>query len=99
MSIINFDQAQLEHLSSLRFMYKLDSHIHLVSSVTVSAANSISERITLQVNIFYDGDPIDDLSFDLKNYTYEEIINIAGNLTKNEFILYEIDNLLSGVIE
>lgn len=99
MSSTTFDQAQIEHLSALRFMHKLDSHIHLVSSITVSTTEYNQERITLVVDVFHNGDPIEQLSFDLKNYTFEEIINIAGNVTKNDFILYEIDNLLAGEIE
>lgn len=100
MSTANFNQAQIEYLSSLRFMHKLDDHVRAVSSVAISNANySTSERITLLLDIFYDGDPIDKLSFDLRNYTYDDIINIASNLRQNEFILYEIDNLLAGEIE
>lgn len=90
----------MEHLTSLRFMNKIDDHLFVVSSVAISApCIGAPQIISLILNVFYDGEPIENLSFDLKNYSYEEIIKIAGNLRQNEFILYEIDKLLAGEIE
>ena len=96
----NFSQAEMEHLTSLRFMNKIDDHLFVVSSIAISELGlDVPQKISLILNVFYDGEPIENLSFDLKNYSYEEIIKIAGNLKQNEFILYEIDNLLAGEIE
>ena len=99
-SSISFEPVQIERLRSLRFMHKLDDHIHLVSSIIVTSASPNNPyRITLVVDIYHEGTPIENISFDLNNYSYEEIVDIAKNIKQNEFILYEIDTLLSGEIE
>lgn len=92
-----FSKEQLEHLSSLHFINKIDTHLRSVSSVRIvpGSDNSI-ERVILFLEIFYDNDKVDTLSFDLHNHAYEDIIQVVQNISSNEFILQEIDNFLSG---
>jgi hypothetical protein len=92
-----FSQAQIEYLSSLHFINKVDHHLKLLSSVKViNPAENTPPRVILELEIFYDNHQTGTLSFDLHNYGYEDIIGIAQNVRSNEFILQEVDNFLSG---
>lgn len=93
----NLSQAQIEHLSSLHFINKIDNHLRLLSSIkVVNAATNGPLRIMLNLEIFYDNHQTGSLSFDLHNYAYEDIVGLAQNIRGNEFILQEVDNFLSG---
>ncbi len=94
------DQTQIDHLSTLCFINRIDSHLKTVSSVKVFATKSGTPcRVLLVLEIFYDSEKIDELSFNLHNYDYEDIVYVAKNIRSNDFILQEIDNLLAGNIE
>ena len=97
----DFSQAQIEHLSSLHFINKIDHHLRILSSVKlVRGTQTTPPRIILALDIFYDNHQTGSLSFDLHNYEYDDIIAVAQNIRGNEYILHEIDNFLSGdVIE
>ena len=96
-----FSQAQIEYLSSLYYINNIDHHLRIISSVKViHGAIHTPPRVLLMLEIFYENHKSGNLSFDLNNYEYEDIIEIAQNIRKNEFILQEVDNFLSGdVIE
>lgn len=96
-----FSQEQIENLSSLHFINNIDHNLRIISSVKViSSAMHPIPRIMLMLEIFYENHKTGNLSFDLQNYEYDDIIEIAQNIRKNEFILQEVDNFLSGdVIE
>ena len=95
-----FNHEQIQHLSSLRFMNKIDDHVNIITGVNISdAADHDPHRVVLQLDIYYNDQLIDNLSFDLHNFDYEDIISVARNIRSNEFILQEVDNLLSGDIE
>ena len=53
-------------------------------------------RVKLVLEIFYDNHQSGNISFDLHNYEYDDIVNIAQNIRDNDFILQEVDNYLSG---
>jgi len=92
-----FNQAQIDYLSSLHFINKIDHHLQILSSIKlIPAAVTSPSRIILQLEIYYDNQQTGSLSFDLHNYEYEDIIAIAQNIRSNEFILQEVDNFLSG---
>ena len=94
------DQAQIEHLATLCFINKIDEHLRIVSGVRVSpAADCDPLHIRLHLEIYYDDEKVDNLSFNLHNYDYEDIVNVARNIRSNPFILQEVDNLLAGDIE
>ncbi|MGD8938839.1 MAG: hypothetical protein PVJ72_05630 [Gammaproteobacteria bacterium] len=93
------DQTQIDQLSTLCFINRIDSHLKIVSSVKVFTTVDGTFRILLVLEIFYDEEKIDELSFNLHNYDYEDIVHTARNIRSNEFILQEVDNLLAGNIE
>lgn len=90
-------QAQIDHLSTLHFINKIDQHLRILSSIKVTAISADSPlRIILNIEIFYDNQQVGSLSFDLHNYEYEDIVDLAQNIRVNEYILQEVDNFLSG---
>ena len=92
-----FSQAQIEYLSSLHFINKIDHHLRILSSIKLIDASEYSmPRVRLALDIFYNNHQTGTLSFDLHNYEYEDIIAIAQNIRGNEYILQEVDNFLSG---
>jgi hypothetical protein len=94
------NQAQIDHLSTLCFMNKIDDHLNIVSGVRVSTdAQGVACDTLLLLEVFFDGDKIDEMSFGLHNFSYEDIVEVARNIRSNEFIMQEVDNYLSGDIE
>ena len=99
-SEITFSQEQIDQLSSLHFINQIDDHLRVVSNVNVVAvAEHRPRRVMLALDIFYDNHNVDTLGFNLHNYAFAEIIQIAKDIRSNEFILQAIDNLLAGDIE
>jgi hypothetical protein len=95
-----FSQEQVEYLSSLKFINKIDEHLRIVSAIKiVPVADGYPPRVVLILEIYYDDQKIDKLSFDLHGYDYEDIVELARNIRSSEFILQEVDNLLAGDIE
>lgn len=95
-----FNQDQIDKLSSLNFINRIDDHLRIVSGVQILHDKDPSMlRVMLALEIFYDNNKVDDLSFDLHHYDYGEIIEIARNIRSNELIMYEVDMLLAGEIE
>jgi len=94
---ICYSQAQIDYLSSQHFINKIDQHLRIISSVrVVSHAVNTAPSVVLKIDIYYDNHQSGNLSFNLHNYEYEEILAIAKNIRGNEYILHEVDNLLSG---
>lgn len=92
-----FTQKQINHLSSLHFINPVDQHLRIISSIKIiNDKTNTSPRIVLALEIYYDNHHTGDLSFNLHNYEYEDIIAIAQNIRDNEYILHEVDNFLSG---
>jgi len=94
-------KEEIEYLSSLQFINNIDVHLRIISSVKViSNAFHKSSRVLLILEVYYDNDKTGNLSFDLHNYKYDDMIELAKNIRKNDFILQEVDIFLSGdVIE
>lgn len=87
-------QAQINHLGSLHTINIIDNYLKVVSSINITS--ELSQRVRMELEIYYHNDKVSVLSFDLHNYTYTDIIKITNNIHNNEFILQEIDNFLSG---
>jgi hypothetical protein len=92
--------TQIEHLSSLRYINNIDEHMKIVSSVKVlENAPQYDNSVLLILDIFIDNKQIDKMSFNLHNYAYAEIIELAQHISDNEYILRAVDTALSGDIE
>lgn len=97
---IVFSQDQIDYLSSLHFINNIDAHLRIVSSISIAeTADESTLRITLELEIYYDDQRVDTLSFDLHHYGYDDIVDIVQNIRSNEFLLQEVDNYLSGGME
>lgn len=95
-----FSQDQIDHLSSLRFFNVIDDRLRIVSAVRIVVDdNNVVLRVLLILEMYYDGDRVSGLSFNLHNYNYDEIVNEAKNIRSNNYIMREVDNFLAGDIE
>jgi hypothetical protein len=95
-----FNEDQIQHLSSLRFINRIDEHLNIVSGVKISTTtDNIPPRVLLLLDIYYDDKQLEKISFNLHNFDYEDIVYVARNIRSNEYILQAVDNLLSGDIE
>jgi hypothetical protein len=94
------NQAQIDHLSTLCFINKIDDHLKIVTGVRISGSeDDVSRRVLLVLELYFEGEKIDDMSFDLHNFAFEDIVHVAKNIRSNEFIMQEVDNYLAGDIE
>ena len=94
-----FSQQQIDHLSSLHRINQIDENLKVISSVKViTLAANLPPRVLLALEIYFYNRKVDTLSFNLHNYKYEDIVDIAQNVRSNEFLLQEIDNFLAGDI-
>lgn len=94
---IRYTRSQIDDLASQHFINNIDHHLRVISSVrVVGDAASAAPQVILELEIYYDNHPSGRLSFNLHNYEYEEILGVARDIRGNEFILHEVDNLLSG---
>lgn len=92
-----FSQEEINNLTSLHFFNQIDSHLRIVSNVKiVPVIDGRPPRVVLYLELLYDNHRVDNISFDLHNYSYYDIIDLARNVGDNEYLMYEIDNLLSG---
>ena len=94
-----FTQEQIEYLLSLHIINRIDSHLKIVSSIDIIDSNdNTPHRVILLLEIYYNSNKVDTLSFDLHNYEYNEIVHLIKNIRENEFLLQEVDNFLGGDI-
>ncbi len=92
--------TQIEDLSSLRYINTIDEHMRIVSSVKVlDDAHQHNNAVLLVLDIFIDDKHIDTMSFNLHNYAYEEILELARHIRDNDYILRAVDTALAGDIE
>ncbi len=95
-----FTEAQITHLSTLRYINNIDRALRIVSAIRICRDESGEvDRILLLLELYYNNERLTELSFNLHNYTYEDIIEVTRNVGKNEYIMYEVDTYLSGDIE
>lgn len=90
-------KEQIEYLSSLHFINKIDDHLKTIASIkVVEATASVPARVILILDIYFYDEKVDLLTFDLHNYSYDDIIEVVKDIRSNEFILQEVDNFLAG---
>ena len=95
-----FSKEQIKYLSSLHFINRIDDHLKSVNNVNiVDTTDTSPARVILVLELYYDDNKVDMLTFDLHNYYYEDIIEVAKDIRSSEFIMQEVDNFLSGSIE
>lgn len=95
-----YTASQIEHLASVRYINRIDEHMRIVSSLQVlEKSDQFDNHVLLILDIFIDDQQIDKMSFNLHNYDYEEIIDLAQNIRDNEYILRVVDTALAGDIE
>jgi len=96
------NEQQINYLSSFKFINVIDCNIKVLTEFDIKplpAKPSVVGRVIIILNIFFKGDKLSQLSFDLQNYNYDELIEIAKNIKSNDFIMYELDSYLAGDIE
>ncbi|MGR8934660.1 MAG: hypothetical protein ACU837_09770 [Gammaproteobacteria bacterium] len=72
----------------------------IVSSVKVfDNPDPYDNPMLLVLDIFIDNKQIDKMSFNLHNYDYEEVIELAQHIRDNDYILRAVDTALAGDIE
>lgn len=92
--------SQIEHFSSLRYINKIDELMKIVSSVEVlDDAQQHGNSVLLVLDIFIDDKQIDRMSFNLHNYDYDEIVELAQHIRDNDYILRAVDTALAGDVE
>jgi len=92
--------SQIEHLSSLRYINNIDEHMRIVSSVRVlDNPHQHDNLVLLLLDIFIDDKQIERMSFNLHNYAYDEIVDLARHIRDNDYILRAVDTALAGDIE
>lgn len=93
---------QIKLLGTIKFLNVIDDQVKVLSEYEVKylpAAPNIVGRIILVLNVFFKGEKYSEISFDLQNYDYDELVEIAKNIKRNEFIMYELDMHLAGSID
>ena len=90
----NFSTSEKNQLESLKFINKIDKHLKAVSDVKILNDGQV-QRVVLKLDLFYDNDAITPMTFNLHNYSFDEIVDVARNIKDNEFILTEIDMMLA----
>ena len=84
----------------MRYINNIDEHMRIVSSVKVLGdAHRHDYSVLLVLDIFFDGKQVDNMSLNLHNYAYEEIMELARNIRNNDYILQAVDTALAGDIE
>ena len=92
-------EQQRKDLGSMKMLNIIDEQIRVMAEYVprepVDASGTV-EIVVLVLYVFYQDEPITKLSFNLRDYDYEELQDIARNIRDNEFIMYELDLALSG---
>jgi len=95
-----FTETQIAHLNSLRFINNVDQSLKIISAVQLDhGADDVLERVLLLLELYFEGERVSQLSFNLHNHSYEEIVDVARNVRNNDYLMHEVDTYLSGDIE
>lgn len=96
---VSLSPTQLEELSGTSFVNKIDDKMTIVSELgapELVGPHPDDYRVVLYLKVFWEGEEATMLSFNLINYDYDDLIYTAKNIGKNEYILREVDEYLSG---
>jgi hypothetical protein len=95
-------QSHIDELSATHYINKIDHSLTIIAEIKfpqISTNSEGDELVLLYLNVFFHGEKITTLSFNLINYSYEEILQTVRGIKENQFILKEVDDFLSGDIE
>lgn len=95
-------EEQMQDLSAIRYINRIDDKVTIIAEVEACDNPRVptdDEWVTLFLQVFYEGQKMARLSYNLINYNYDEIIYTAKNIKENAYILREVDNYLAGDIE
>ncbi len=68
----------------------------LKAAVSLDAYEHDRSQWLMKIKLFYDGLPAGETSFNLNGYTEQDAHELVKNLSKNDFIMKEIDEYLWG---
>lgn len=85
------EQATIEGFS---FINQIDRNLRVVASLHTRAP--AGGPIELKTQIYYHNEYVATLSFYLHEYTLQECKHLAQNIKDNDYLLYAIDEYLSG---
>lgn len=95
-----FTESQIAHLSALRFINNVDRSLKIISAIKLRyGEGNTLDGILLLLEIYFNGDRITEISFNLHNYSYDEIVEVARNVGNNDYIMQEVDTYLAGDVE
>jgi len=92
-------KEQIDYLTSMKFINSIDEKVKVIAEYEIKflpAAPTVVGRIILILAVFYSEEKVTTMSFDLQNYNYEELLDVAKNIKRNEFIMHEMDTYLAG---
>jgi hypothetical protein len=91
-------QQQRTDISSMNFLNIIDDQIRVmvefVHKGLVEDQDGV-ELVVMVLFVFYQDEPLTKLSFNLRNYEFHELQYIGKNIRDNEFIMSELDMVLS----
>ncbi len=94
-----YTDEQLTDLSTLHHINQIDENLRVVAGINFArTGNDTPPRVILALDIYFNNEKVDTLTFNINNYEYEEITELVKNIRGNEFLLQEIDNFLAGDI-
>lgn len=91
-------QQQRTDISSMRFLNIIDDQIRVMVEFVhkgVVDDQDGAELVVMVLFLFYQDEPLTKLSFNLRNYDFDELQDIGKNIRNNEFIMNELDMALS----
>ena len=92
-------EQQRNEIGTMKYLNIIDEQIRVMAEyVPKKPAGPASpvEIFVLILHVFYKDEPLTRLSFNLQDYEFDELQDIARNIRDNEFIMYELDLALSG---
>ncbi len=96
----SFSQQQIDYLGSMHFINRIDDHLRIVTNVeVVPVTKGMQSRVVLLLDLIYDDEKVDTLSFNLHNYSFDEVVHEARHIKDNEYLMQQVDNFLAGDIE
>ena len=81
-------------MEDLNFITQLEGT--LKAAIHLIPCNDDRTDWQMDIKLFYDGGPAGETSFNLQGYSEEEACDLVKNLSKNEYLMKEIDEYLWG---
>lgn len=97
-----FSKSEIEELTSTNYINRIDKSLTIVSEIRFPEKNGTNSNETvvfLYLNVFFDNEKITTMCFNLVNYNYEEVLQVASDVKSSAFLLKEVDDYLCGDID